>query len=135
MKTLKFQFNYCTIKSPKISDSRESDERFQFNYCTIKRVKAELGAATNDVFQFNYCTIKRHDWPCWLIMLYYFNSTIVRLKDIVAYNKQSGASDFNSTIVRLKAEVWIDQANPLQDFNSTIVRLKGTLITNSAVDL
>jgi len=54
-----------------------------------------------------------------------FNSTMVRLKEVVCFSKTLLCIDFNSTMVRLKGICNVPNAVQLQYFNSTMVRLKG----------
>ena len=78
-------------------------EEFQFHNGSIKR-SAQVGAGAAPFFS--------------------FNSTMVRLKDLLRCNHQRQIFCFNSTMVRLK-EATRDEKNAMRHgFNSTMVRLK-----------
>ena len=64
-------------------------------------------------------------YPCWLFSCaFYFNSTMVRLKEEVADKFDVSLGNFNSTMVRLKEVSEPQAAAWLGNFNSTMVRLK-----------
>ena len=56
---------------------------FQFHYGTIKRKHDSLYLSTVSTFQFHYGTIKSKDKILVSPIIYYFNSTMVRLKEFI----------------------------------------------------
>ena len=58
---------------------------------------------------------------------------MVRLKDIVNYNKEVTGIGFNSTMVRLKADLPTPTTERGDSFNSTMVRLKVCVVSISAI--
>ena len=62
-----------------------------------------------------------------------FNSTMVRLKGRAVIGKRKRMSCFNSTMVRLKAFFVVTEPSSLVCFNSTMVRLKDIIKTEESV--
>ena len=75
-------------------------------------------------FQFHYGTIKSVSLVALLLVLLYFNSTMVRLKGPRGGCGADAWRYFNSTMVRLKAWMTSAVACSITYFNSTMVRLK-----------
>ena len=97
------------------------------------------------LFQFHYGTIKRRCVACFKVRGFYFNSTMVRLKEYSAALERAMCFYFNSTMVRLKGSRTDRPAarrgfqfhygtiksvlhgkptGSYRNFNSTMVRLK-----------
>ena len=102
IRSVKFQFNYCAIKSNFlwvfqyfqlyfnsiivrlkgliILAASKDVSIFQFNYCAIKRTIESPEYPETYIFQFNYCAIKSEIKLLQEKIERYFNSIIVRLK-------------------------------------------------------
>ena len=75
-------------------------------------------------FQFYDSPIKRIDAGKKSILVFSFNSMIVRLKEHRRRGFPEAKNRFNSMIVRLKACMHIKDSLAIASFNSMIVRLK-----------
>ncbi len=97
-------------------------------------------------FQFQYGTIERGSWYAVSMIIPYFNSSMVRLRETQWFSKLRLITNFNSSMVRLRERsfhkvekvfdisipVWYDWEplqsatlhHPIIDFNSSMVRLR-----------
>ncbi len=54
----------------------------------------------------------------------YFNTTLVRLKELIPVMLRPALPNFNTTLVRLKEDIVGKKRLNLSNFNTTLVRLK-----------
>ncbi len=120
-----FNSTIVRLKDSQTKQNKYNCHKFQFYDSTIKSIES-IGSCLNSIlkFQFYDSTIKRPTPKMWDYILHYFNSTIVRLKEIRKDEVLELLHNFNSTIVRLKEVESDKQQLTIKDFNSTIVRLK-----------
>ena len=154
--SIKFQFHDGTIKSSSSSVAVTFIRIFQFHDGTIKRQKTKGKYLVALLFQFHDGTIKSPSELLLRLHFRNFNSTMVRLKEIMflsdcthkLFQFHDGTiksadqlhhlfyqNYFNSTMVRLKGRKHIPNVLCFSNFNSTMVRLKAPTLSDFLNDL
>ncbi len=76
----KFQFHYGSVKRAFVFKQGGYSLKFQFHYGSVKSNTDGLEKLRIDLFQFHYGSVKSLLLSIILLILFYFNSTMVRLK-------------------------------------------------------
>ena len=104
--------------------SRIIVSRFQFHYGSIKRNCVFTLSHFPCIFQFHYGSIKRHFRRWKMQLCYYFNSTMVRLKDRHRKSVCTEQIIFQFHYGSIKSKIIELAGMVMFNFNSTMVRLK-----------
>ncbi len=99
-------------------------EEFQFQYGTIESVASVVLSCHWAYFNSSMVRLRELFPFCRCIFLHYFNSSMVRLRVFLIGFLERIFFYFNSSMVRLRETLGFMKRNKICDFNSSMVRLR-----------